>query len=119
MASKVCEVGVGGSKASVVIARRDWSRPGLLDGRASAGAPPFASPASLVSAGAASTSFMSAIRGGTPLREMLLDEVPHRFLQLGGVRQVAAPLGGPDVVDEHVAHQELAVGSAHQAVAQL
>jgi hypothetical protein len=38
------------------------------------------SAASLASAGAASTSFMSAIGDGTPLREMLLDEVPQRPL---------------------------------------
>jgi hypothetical protein len=36
-----------------------------------------------------------------------------------GVDQVAASLGGPDVIDEHVAHQQLAVGPADQVVTKL
>ena len=62
---------------------------------------------------------MSAIRGSTRLGEVLLDEVPQRFLQLRGVRQVTATLSGPDVLDEHVAHQQFAIGPAHQVIAKL
>jgi hypothetical protein len=38
---------------------------------------------------------------------------------VGGVDQITAPLSGPDVVDKHVAHQQLAIGPADQVVVEL
>ena len=54
--------------------------------------------------------FVSRLPAGAVAPAMLLDELAERALQQRGVDPVAAPLGGPDVVDEHVAHQQLAVG---------
>jgi hypothetical protein len=51
--------------------------------------------------------------------EMSLNEMPQRFLQTCRVHQIAALLRGPDVVDHHVAHQQLAARPADQGVAQL
>ena len=50
---------------------------------------------------------------------MPFDEVAQHLLQLRGVHAVAAPLGGPDVVDHHMAHQQFAIGPADQPVAEL
>jgi hypothetical protein len=37
---------------------------------------------------------------------------------LGGVDQIAAPLGGTDLLEQHVTYEQLAVGPAHQIVAE-
>jgi hypothetical protein len=50
---------------------------------------------------------------------MPIDEVAQSLLQLRGVEQIATSLGSPDVIDEHVAHQQFAVGPAHQVIAEL
>jgi hypothetical protein len=68
---------------------------------------------------ATSTSFISGLSIGPPLRKVLIDEMSQTTLQSGGVDQITVPLSGPDVVDKHVAHQQLAVGPADQVVAEL
>jgi hypothetical protein len=62
---------------------------------------------------------MSASRDGTPLGEMLLNEVAQRSLQLRGVPEIAASLRGPNIIDDHVAHQQFSAWPADQMVSEL
>jgi hypothetical protein len=61
----------------------------------------------------------SAILASARAREMLVDEVPQRLLQMSGARHIAALLRSPDVIDQHMAHQQVAVRPAQQVAAQL